>query len=317
VDLSIVIVNWNAGELLRRAVESVVTFPPSVEYEVIVVDNASSDDSVALMRNSDMAIELAHRDRLRVILNQENRGFGQANNQAFALTESAFLFMLNPDAAVTQGSIDKLIATVQDRSRRGAAGPRILNADGSLQTSAWRNPPAAWEILLSQMKLYLLLPRRFRGELLLGGHWRHDRERRVPMLSGAAMLVRREVIDEVGGFDERFHMYGEDNEWCLRMTRAGWQLIFQPQAVVLHHGAQSSLQRWNNLEKLRVQLEAGYLFQQQSLPRWRLISNQLASFVTGSAQHVWRRLRGVKAPDVQLAKEIHWQNLKRALRGTD
>jgi GT2 family glycosyltransferase len=136
------------------------------------------------------------------------------------------------------------------------------------------------------------------------------------MLSGAAMLVRREVIDEVGGFDERFHMYGEDNEWCLRMTRAGWQLIFQPKAVVLHHGAQSSLQRWNNLEKLRVQLEAGYLFQQQSLPRWRLISNQLASFVTGSGQHVWRLLRGVKAPDVQLAKEIHWQNLKRALRGT-
>jgi GT2 family glycosyltransferase len=317
VDLSIVIVNWNGGELLRRAVESVVSFPPSLEYEVIVVDNASTDDSVPLMRNSEQAIELAHRNRLRVILNQENRGFGQANNQAFALTESPFLFLLNPDAAVTEGSIDKLIATVREGSRVGAAGPKILNSDGSLQTSAWRNPPAAWEILLSQMKLYLLLPRRFRGELLLGGHWRHDRERRVPMLSGAAMLVRREVIDEVGGFDERFHMYGEDNEWCLRMTRAGWKLIFQPKAVVLHHGAQSSLQRWNNLEKLRVQLEAGYLFQQQSLPRRRLISNQLASFVTGSAQHVWRRLRGVKAPDVQLAKEIHWRNLKRALRGTD
>jgi len=221
--------------------------------------------------------------------------------------------LLNPDAEVTEDSIDKLIATVRSRSRVGAAGPKILNADGSLQISAWRNPPAAWEILLSQMKLYLLLPRRLRGELLLGGHWDHNRERQVPMLGGAALLVRREVIEQVGGFDERFHMYGEDNDWCLRIVQAGWQLIFQPAAVVLHHGAQSSLQRWNNLEKLRIQLEAGYLFQKRSLPRRRLLTNQLASFVTASGQHLWRRLRGVDAPDVKLATQIHWEHLKRAL----
>jgi GT2 family glycosyltransferase len=171
----------------------------------------------------------------------------------------------------------------------------------------------AWEILLSQLKLYLLLPRRFRGELLLGGHWDHNRERPVPMLSGAAILVRRAVIDDVGGFDERFHMYGEDNEWCLRIVRAGWQLIFQPNAVILHHGARSSLQRWSNLEKLRIQLEANYFFQQHSLPRSRLITNQLASYVTASGQHLWRRLRGVQAPDVKLAREIHWEHLKRCL----
>jgi len=152
--------------------------------------------------------------------------------KAFALTESPFLFLLNPDAAVTPGSIDEFDRHSPKGIASGRSGPEILNADGSLQISAWRNPPAAWEILLSQMKLYLLLPRRFRGELLLGGHWYHDRERQVPMLSGAAMLVRREVIDEVGGFDERFHMYGEDNEWCLRITRAGWRIVFQPEAVI-------------------------------------------------------------------------------------
>jgi len=159
-----------------------------------------------------------------------------------------------------------------------------------------------------------LLPRRFRGELLLGGHWDHARERAVPMLSGAAMLVRRKVIEEVGGFDERFHMYGEDNEWCLRIARAGWLLVFQPAAVILHHGAKSSLQRWNNLEKLRVQLEANYFFQQQSLPRFSLITNQLASYVTALGQHLTRRLRGVTAPDVALATKIHRANLSRALR---
>ena len=91
-------------------------------------------------------------------------------------------------------------------------------------------------------------------------------------------------------------------------------MVFQPDAVVLHHGAQSSLQRWTSLEKLSVQLEASYLFQQHSLPRHRLITNQLASYVTASGQHLWRRLRGVQAPDVKLAREIHWEHLQRSLR---
>lgn len=313
VELSIIIVNWNGGELLRRSVESVIACPPSLEFEVVVVDNASADDSVAMLRASKLARELTDSGRLRIVENSENRGFGQANNQAFALTDTPFLLLLNPDAEVTQDSIDKLLATVRGGTRVGAAGPKILNADGSLQISAWRNPPAAWEILLSQLKLYLLLPRRFRGELLLGGHWDHNRERPVPMLSGAAILVRRTVIEAVGGFDERFHMYGEDNEWCLRIVRAGWQLIFQPSAVILHHGAQSSLQRWNNLEKLRIQLEANYFFQQHSLPRRRLISNQLASYITASAQYLVRRVRVIHAPEIKLARQIHWEHLKRAL----
>lgn len=313
VELAIIVVNWNGGELLRRTVESVIASPPSIAYEVVVVDNASTDDSVAVLRRSQLARELTDRGRLRIIENSENRGFGPANNQAFALTDALLLLLLNPDTEVTAGSIDRLIATVQSNSCTAAVGPRLLNVDGSLQISVWRNPPAAWEILLSQLKLYLLLPRRLRGELLLGGHWDHNRERHVPMLSGAAILVRRAVIEEVGGFDERFHMYGEDNEWSLRIVRAGWQLVFQPDAIIRHHGAQSSLQRWTSLEKLRVQLEASYLFQEHSLPRHRLITNQLASYMTASGQHLWRRLRGIQASDLKLAREIHWEHLKRAL----
>jgi N-acetylglucosaminyl-diphospho-decaprenol L-rhamnosyltransferase len=313
VELSIIIVNWNGGELLRRAVESVVACPPSLVYEVIVIDNASTDDSIAQLRASESALGLAARDRLRIIENVVNRGFGQANNQAFALTAAPLLLLLNPDTEATPGALDSLITTLRSAARVGAVGPKLLNADGSLQISVWRNPPAAWEILLSQLKLYLLLPRRVRGELLLGGHWDHNRSRSVSMLSGAAILVRRAVIEEVGGFDERFHMYGEDNEWCLRIVRAGWQLIFQPAAVILHHGASSSLQRWTNLEKRRVQLEASYLFQQHALSRWRLASNQLANLVTSSAQYLARRVRHIEAPELKLARRLHWEHLKAAL----
>jgi GT2 family glycosyltransferase len=307
-------VNWNGGELLRSAVQSVIRYPPSVEFEIVVVDNASTDDSLNLLQANEFAGKLNASGRLRLIRNKNNVGFGQANNQAFAITNASLLLLLNPDTEVTEGSIDRLIATVHSHFNVAGVGPRLVNTDGSLQISVWRNPPAAWEILLSQLKLYTLLPRRFRGELLLGGHWDHNRERAVPMLSGAAMLVKRKVIEEVGGFDERFHMYGEDNEWCLRIVRAGWQLVFQPAAVILHHGAQSSLQRWDNLEKMRVQLESSYFFQQHSLPRPDLIANQFASYITASGQHFWRRLRGVDAPEVKLARQIHLEHLRQALR---
>jgi GT2 family glycosyltransferase len=316
-ELCVIIVNWNGGDLLRRCVKSIIAAGPQRPYEIVVIDNASSDDSLSLLRNDPDCVSYIQDQRLRIIENSDNRGFGPANNQGFAATNAPLLFLLNPDTEVSAGAIDTLIATVNSDEGIGACGPRILNTDGSVQVSAWRNPPAPWEILLSQLKLYRLLPSRLRGELLLGGHWQHDRRREVPMLSGAALLVKREVIDQVGGFDETFHMYGEDNEWCFRMVRAGWRLMFEPDAVVLHHGAQSSLQRWNSLQKLQVQMEASFRFQKQSVSRLRLIGNQLAGYITSSGQDISRSVRGIDAPEVTAARKIHWQLFKRALRNTE
>jgi GT2 family glycosyltransferase len=135
------------------------------------------------------------------------------------------------------------------------------------------------------------------------------------MLSGAAMLVRRETVDEVGGFDERFHMYGEDNEWCLRMARAGWTLMSEPEAVVMHHGASSSLKRWDPYEKLRVQAEAFLKFQRLCLPRRRVVSNLLASCFLLSLQRTARRLRGRDSREVAMTLRLYAADLRRALRG--
>ncbi len=312
-ELSIIIVNWNGGDLLRRTVESVVAAPPSLPHEVVVVDNASSDDSLARLRSSASADALG--DRLRVFENADNLGFGRANNQAFAQTSAPLVLLLNPDTEVTEGSIDRLVQTVRSGGRIGAAGPKLLNADGSIQVSVWRNTPAAWEALLTGLRLHMLLPRRLRGELLLAEHFTYERRRAVGMLSGAAMLVRREVIDEVGGFDEHFHMYGEDNEWCLRITRAGWQLVFEPEAVVMHHGAASSLKRWDSLEKLRVQSEAFLLFQRRCLPRRRRITDLTARCLLLSAQKVARRIKGRESRDVDQTLRLFAAGLRRALRG--
>ncbi len=128
------------------------------------------------------------------------------------------------------------------------------------------------------------------------------------------MLVRREVVEEVGGFDERFHMYGEDNEWCARITRAGWKLVFEPAAVIMHHGARSSSKRWDSLEKLRIQTEAKLRFQRQTFTRSRRIRILAASCFMLSLQRAVRRLRGRERRDVEQTLRLHIDDLKRALR---
>jgi GT2 family glycosyltransferase len=310
-ELSFIIVNWNGGDLLRRCIESIEVHRPTILCDIVVVDNASTDDTPAWLRAR--AADDSSGTTLRLIENAENVGFGKANNQAFAATKSPLLFLLNPDAELTPGACDTLIKTLFSGERIGACGPRIVNLDGSLQISVWRNPPTAWATLLSGLRLASLLPGRLRGELLLAEHWDHKRRRRVTMLSGAAILVRRQVIDEVGGFDERFHMYGEDNEWCLRISRSGWTLMFEPDAVVTHRGAHGSTQRWTNLEKLRVQTEAYLKFLDLTLPRHKVIANLLASASMLSLQRAFNRLKGRRRDDVETVLSLHRQALKRAL----
>jgi GT2 family glycosyltransferase len=313
-ELSIIIVNWNGGELLRSCLKSVAQAPPSVSYDIVVVDNASSDDSVAWLRSADVATLLPGID-VHVIENADNAGFARANNQGFAYTRAPLLFLLNPDTEVKPGAIDTLIACLNSDTAIGACGPRLLNTDGSLQHSVWRNPPTASEILITGLGLWRLIPRGLRGRLLLGGHWDHATRRAVPILFGAAILARRQMIDEVGGLDERFHMYGEDYEWCLRITRAGWQLIFEPAADVTHHGGQFSLQRWSSMEKLRVQMDAGFQFNRYCLTRGQSIANVAATCFVSFWQKSWYKLRGRPAEAVEIIWEVHLAELKRLLRG--
>lgn len=291
---------------MRRCLESIAQHPPSLRYEIVVVDNASTDGSREWLESLGATVHL--------IKNKENAGFGRANNRGFAATDAPLLFLLNNDAEVQAGSIDRLVETIESDPRIGGCGPRIVNPDGSLQVSVWRNPPMPWEMILTGLRLSYLLPKRVRGELLLGPHWDHARRRRVNMLVGAAILVRREVIDQVGGFDERFHMYAEDGEWCLRIVRAGWRLIFEPDAIVMHHGGQSTKQRWEELDRLRVLYEASFRFQKLCLSPVHRIANLATACLLIPAQLMWRKLERRPTADVTLTWKLHLAELKRALR---
>ena len=312
IDLCIAIVNWNGSQFLRRCIESIKQSPPTISWEIVVVDNASTDDSLnwlcSLVANAGPGDPKIH-----LIENAENVGFSRANNQIIAYSKAPLLLFLNNDTEVMPGAIDSLITTLQSDERIGACGPRVLNPDGSLQVSAWRNPPTAWEILISGLRIYRLIPRHLRGELLLGRHWNHARQRKVGMLSAAALLVRSAVINDVGGFDERFHMYAEDDEWCLRVVRAKWWLVFEPDAVVMHHGGVGARTRWGSLDRQLRIIDEGLRFQRYSLSRAHLIANLLANSLVLFLAHSWNRLSGGPVVETKRKFGLYLSHLKRAL----
>src|SRR5262245_38979619 len=195
-ELAIIIVNWNTGELLEQCVRSIEANSPGVNYEIYVVDNASMDESHLFLR---ALKRLEGGAPIYLIENQENLGFARANNQAIAISETPLLLLLNPDSEVAPGAIDAMIETIRLDTDIGVCGPRLHTSDGSLQPSVWSTMPGAIYCLLDDLQLYRLLPEKARGELLLGRFWNHDSQREVKSLSGAAMMVKREVIDSVGG----------------------------------------------------------------------------------------------------------------------
>lgn len=304
VELSIIIVNWNGGEYLRRSLDSLVKYPPSVPYEVIVVDNNSTDGSSELPRS--------YKD-VRLILNRENLGFGRANNQAFKISDAPLLFLLNSDAEVHEKTLDTLIATIGESEKIGAVGPRLLNTDGTLQPSVWRNPPTSWEMIVTAFGLHKLLPKRQRGKRLLGYHWDHSHRLSARMLSAAALLLKRKVLEDVGGFDERFHMYGEDNEFSLRMVRSGWLMLFEPKATVTHHAAKSSEQRWIELERRAMIYEGSFRLQQIHLSRSAVLANLITGYGLATLREAWLTLLRRPREENRLVRRLYADELRKTL----
>lgn len=270
-ELSIIIVNWNGVDFLPSCLKSIAENPPGVEHEVIVIDNASSDGSPQWLA-SDEAKDIFPAGCFRLIQSDSNLGFGRANNVAIDQTDSPFVFLLNPDTIVKPNAIDRLLRSLRSDDKVGAVAPRLLNVDGSLQPSVWTFPPTATKFLVEGLKLYHFLPKRIRGRWLLSAHWGHDARMEVQHVSGAALMVSRNMINEIGAFDPKFHMYGEDAEFCLRINRNHWKILFEPKAEIVHVGGQSAIQRWG--DETRLKEEAAFLeFQKELLTPFQVMRN--------------------------------------------
>lgn len=220
IDTSIIIANWNARDLLDQCLRSVYAAVSDVHFEVIVVDNGSTDGSVAMVREQFPDV--------RLIRNQENRGFAQANNQGMGISTGRYVLMLNNDTIVSPGAIEQMVRFMDAYPNLGALGAELRNSDGSLQPS-WAQFPS----LLSEMS-----GRNFR----VRRPFADGRAYLVDWVGGACLMVRRQVIEQVGLLDECLFMYSEETDWCYRMAQAGWQIGYLPGASVLHFGGASSRQ---------------------------------------------------------------------------
>ena len=224
-DVAVVIVNWNAGEALARCVGSLREHAPGAR--VVVVDNGSGDDSVAMARR-------AHPE-LALLANRRNVGLAAGNNQGIAATAEPFVLISNPDIEYTAGALDALLDVMARRPRAAFVVARPERADGTLQTAAGDLPTLGDALLGRQVA-------RAKGSVDAGfwwDGWAHDEERQIGRGLEACYLVRRAAIDEVGPQDERFRLDWEGIDWTERMRAAGWEVWFSPQARVVHAGGGS------------------------------------------------------------------------------
>ena len=229
--ISIIILSWNTRDLLAQCLDSIEQHKGDIQLEIIVVDNASTDGSQAMLREKYPQVAL--------IINNQNLGFAKANNQAMQVAQADYFLLWNSDAFATPGAIQSLLQLAEKEPRAAIVGAQLRNADNTFQAS-YSPFPNQWREFLILTGL---------GRTILGpsypslGPEEEKGPQVVNYVAGACLLVRRQAFQEVGGFDEEYFMYAEEVDWCYTMAKHGWQVWYQPEAKVIHLGSASSAGR--------------------------------------------------------------------------
>ena len=233
MDLSVIIVNWNVKELLRNCLHSLLEAGSGLALEIIVVDSASTDGSVQMVRQEFPQVKLS--------ASSDNLGYSRGNNTGCRIAQGRYFLLLNPDTVVQPDALQRLVGYMESHPAVGALGPQLLWPDGSVQSSRRRLPTLGtlfWE------------------STLLGQWFPHNRHiqyyhildhsdqetQTVEWVVGAALFIRRETWEQVGPLDEAFFMYFEETDWLRRCAEAGWQIVYLPEARIIHYEGKSSEQ---------------------------------------------------------------------------
>ena len=293
IDLSIIIVNWNSAAYILKCVESIYANTHEIQFEIIVVDNASP--------NCD-ADQIVHRfPKVVLIESSVNLGFARANNLGFRASRGRFVVFLNPDTLLINPAFDLMLLRIGSLPDVGAVGCKLLNRDQSVQTSAIQTFPA----ILNQLLDLDLLRNRFPACPLWNIAPLYDDSMlpsRVEAISGACVMLRREVFAQVGQFSEEFFMYAEDLDLCYKTARAGLVNYYIPQGQVIHYGGTSSVPRRAVLMKWRSILKY--------IAKYRGYGYQLAFRVAIASSAIARLV--VLIPLMAARKSVH----RHAARGT-
>jgi len=230
--LSIIIVSWNSKGFLVKCIDSILTKKTKINYEIIVVDNASTDGSTEVLR--------LKYPEVVIIRNPDNFGFAKANNIGIAKASGKYICFINSDVEVLDNCIDIMYVFMEENTDIGIAGPKIIGKDKFVQRSCM-GFPTLWNLFSRSMALDLLFPKTkiFGSQMMT--YWPHDSIREVDVINGCFWMVRREAMLQVGPLDETFFIYAEDIDWCRRFHESGWRVIFYPLAEAIHYGGGSSI----------------------------------------------------------------------------
>ncbi len=305
MDLSVVVVNWNVRELLRRCLHSVLHPSSEIALEVIVVDNGSTDGSVEMVRQEFPTVHL--------IANSDNRGFPAANNQGIAIARGRYILLLNPDTEVADDALARLLDFADANPDVGIVGPQLLYPDGRVQSSR-RRFPTLTTALFESTWLQPYAPRHLLERYYVSDQ-PDDVVQDVDWLCGAALMARSQAIAQVGLMDEGFFMYSEELDWCRRFREAGWRVVYLPTARVVHYEGKSSAQV----------LPARHIHFQTSKVRYfrkyhgRFAAELLRLFLLGN--YLWQTgvegckwLIGHKRPLRAQRIAVYWQVVRSGLR---
>lgn len=237
IDISIIIVSWNVKDRLKEALTSIYANQDKLKIEVFVSDNASKDDTAQMVRHDF--------PQTRFIQNEGNIGFTKANNRAYKYARGKYIFFLNPDTVLKPKALTELAAFMDKHTNCGAVGPRLLNADETLQASCKTFPT-----IQTQLFSTLFLDAIFPQSTLFGKHmmtyWKHNDIREVDQIMGAAMLCRKETLDQVGIFDEKIIFWYDEVDLCYRIKKTGWKVFFTPLSQIIHYQG-TSFRQWKSL----------------------------------------------------------------------
>lgn len=235
--LSVILVNYKVPQLTIEAVRSVLASLRRVdgESEIIVLDNASGDDSMSRLRTA-----FAAEPRVKILESPTNGGFARGNNMAIAEACGDYLLLLNPDTLVGESTLADCLTFLRSHPEAGAVGPRLINQSGAMHPECKRGVPTLWNSFCRFTRLYRLAPHSACFNGYYQGHLSPDAVQQVPVLTGAFLMLRRTIYEEVGGLDERYFMYGEDIDLCYTIERAGYHNYYLP-TPVLHYKGESEL----------------------------------------------------------------------------
>ena len=255
--LSIIIVNYNAGRLLKECIDSIYKESTTIPFDVWVVDNYSQDNSITMIKE--------YFPQVNVIENKENVGFARANNQAIAKCTGDYILILNPDTLILQNALEKIINFMGENPTVGICGCKVLNEDGTLQLACRRSIPAPGVAFFRLTGLSRLFPNSKTMAKYNLTYLDPDNPHEVDAVSGAFLMIRKKVVDKIGTLDENFFMYGEDLDFCIRTKKAGWIVMYFPGAQIIHHKGECS--RTNSRKAAFEFYRAMYLFHKKHFAR--------------------------------------------------